>query len=142
MSKKDEAIRAAVEALQWTIRKIDAETCAHEDTYRGGAIWTICRDCDRKWADDRGGFIPYTEPKELTSARSALSLLRSAMEEGEEPVAWYHQHVMKASNGIVESWLSFDQNDEPDLKTEPGTSFVVRTPLYASPIAADTKDKQ
>ncbi len=32
--------------------------CAHEDTYRGGAIWIICHDCEMKWADDEGGFKP------------------------------------------------------------------------------------
>lgn len=26
--------------------------CAHETTVRGGAIWTICKDCGAKWADD------------------------------------------------------------------------------------------
>lgn len=71
-SSSEERVKTLREALTWAIKKIDAETCAHADTYRGGAIWTICRDCDRKWADDRGGFTPYVEPPELTAARKAL----------------------------------------------------------------------
>jgi hypothetical protein len=65
-------IRKLREALEWCVNKIDAEICTHEETYRGGSIWTICRNCDMKWADDRGGFKPYSEPKELSAARSAL----------------------------------------------------------------------
>jgi len=60
------------EALRWCIKKIDAEICTHEETYRGGSIWTICDSCGMKWADDRGGFKPYQEPSELTAARAAL----------------------------------------------------------------------
>jgi hypothetical protein len=30
-------------------------TCLHEETYRGGVIWEICRECEIKWADDEGG---------------------------------------------------------------------------------------
>jgi iron complex transport system substrate-binding protein len=42
----------------------------HEDTYRGGSIWTICSACGMKWADDngRGGFVPYQTPKAIEDA--------------------------------------------------------------------------
>jgi hypothetical protein len=68
----DDQIRKLREALEWCVNKIYAEICTHEETYRGGSIWTICRNCDMRWADDRGGFKPYSEPKELSAARSAL----------------------------------------------------------------------
>jgi hypothetical protein len=71
-SDSADQIRKLREALEWCINRIDAEICTHEETYRGGAIWTICRNCDMKWADDRGGFKPYREPKELSAARSAI----------------------------------------------------------------------
>ncbi len=61
------------DALQWAVDKIDAEICTHDETYRGGAIWTICRGCGAKWADDEGGLIPYTEPPQLTAARKLLA---------------------------------------------------------------------
>lgn len=65
-------IRAALSGL---ISYVEGNECQHEDTHRGGAIWTICDGCGRKWADDRGGFKPYQEPKELTAAIAALDSL-------------------------------------------------------------------
>ena len=49
----------AVALLEALLAHIDAETCTHEETHRGGAIWTICDGCGRQWADDRGGFKPH-----------------------------------------------------------------------------------
>lgn len=42
--------------------------CEHEEVYRGGAIWTICAQCGKKWADDEGGYVPYEQPDEITKA--------------------------------------------------------------------------
>lgn len=61
------------EALKNLLAYAERNECAHEETHRGGAIWTICDSCGEKWADDRGGFIPYCEPVEFTQARAALS---------------------------------------------------------------------
>lgn len=60
-------------ALRWAISEIDRNTCQHDETHRGGAIWTICDLCDKKWADDEGGFKPYVENPRLTKARRALA---------------------------------------------------------------------
>jgi hypothetical protein len=51
-----------------------------------------------------------------------------------QPVAWYCQHVMSESKGVVESWLTFNKDEEPELKTPPGASFVIRAPLFAVPM--------
>jgi len=51
---------------------VDLETCTHEETYRGGAIWTICDNCGRKWADDRGGFKPHEDAPAVAAARALL----------------------------------------------------------------------
>lgn len=59
-------------ALQELLDHVDRETCRHEDIYRGGAIWTICRDCGRKWADDEGGFQPYEDAPAVAKARAIL----------------------------------------------------------------------
>lgn len=95
---------------------------------------------DQEWIDreDAMRLVPA-----LRDHGSALaSLLRKellhvpALQQQEvprEPVAWYCQHVLTPSMGIVEGWLTFDKDEEPGLKTAPGTSFVVRTPLYAFP---------
>jgi ribosomal protein L37AE/L43A len=61
------------EALANLVRYVERNECQHESTHRGGSIWTICDDCGRKWADDRGGFKPYEPAPELEAARAALS---------------------------------------------------------------------
>lgn len=61
-----------LEALQGLLDHVDRETCTHEDLYRGGCIWTICRDCDRKWADDEGGFVEHQDAQEVAAARAAI----------------------------------------------------------------------
>ncbi|MGR7993899.1 hypothetical protein [Xanthobacter sp. ZOL 2024] len=47
--------------------------CTHEETHRGGVLWTICDCCGRKWADDEGGFTPYVEPHQITAARELIA---------------------------------------------------------------------
>lgn len=48
--------------------------CTHEETHRGGVLWTICDCCGRKWADDEGGFTPYVEPPQISAARELLAV--------------------------------------------------------------------
>mgnify|MGYP003575130309 CR=1 FL=1 len=57
------------EALAALLDHVDRETCTHEETHRGGFIWTICDQCGRKWADDQGGFVPHTDPPAVARAR-------------------------------------------------------------------------
>lgn len=54
---------------------VDTNTCLPETAHRGGAIWTICSDCGRKWADDDGGFKPHVDPRPVKLARAALALV-------------------------------------------------------------------
>jgi len=70
MDTQTHAIRSILAAL---LAHVDRETCTHEETYRGGSIWTICKDCDRKWADDRGGFKPHEDAPAVAAARAALA---------------------------------------------------------------------
>lgn len=64
---------AILAALKGLLRYAEINTCQHDETHRGGAIWTICDQCGRKWADDEGGFQPYVEPKEITEAHAAIA---------------------------------------------------------------------
>lgn len=64
-----------VEALQAMLNRDELNTCQHENTHRGGAIWTICDDCNDKWADDEGGKPKWKDPKEWIAARAALSAI-------------------------------------------------------------------
>lgn len=61
--------RTIIEGL---LSLLEREVCRHESTHRGGAIWTICDDCDRKWADDQSGFKPYEDPSEVVAANAWL----------------------------------------------------------------------
>lgn len=65
--------RVLTEALDNAIKEIERNTCTHEDTHRGGAIWTICEGCGMKWADDEGGFQPYQDSELLIRLRAALN---------------------------------------------------------------------
>ena len=68
------------EALAELVRYVERNECEHEQTHRGGFIWTICSDCGKKWADDKGGFKPYEPPPELETARAALAALAQQQE--------------------------------------------------------------
>ena len=52
---------------------VDSNTCIHESTHRGGAIWTICDGCGMKWADDEGGFVPHQDAPAVAAARATLA---------------------------------------------------------------------
>ena len=67
-----EEIKTLREALKGLLQYATLNECFHENTHRGGIIWTICDDCGKKWADDEGGFKPYCEPVAITAARQAL----------------------------------------------------------------------
>jgi hypothetical protein len=62
-----------LEALAELLSYTEANECAHEETHRGGYLWTICGNCGRKWADDEGGFQPYVEPEPIATARRILA---------------------------------------------------------------------
>lgn len=68
MTREDRLARS----LRKMLDHYDRNTCTHEVTYRGGSIWTICESCGKSWADDRGGFVPYRDPKRVVEARAAL----------------------------------------------------------------------
>lgn len=76
LAAENAALKEQVEKLATTLeqllRRSEIEKCQHEETHRGGAIWTICDRCGRKWADDEGGFQPYEEPVDFANARAAI----------------------------------------------------------------------
>jgi hypothetical protein len=56
-------------------------TCLHEETHRGGAIWEICDQCGMKWADDEGGMPANAHelPKEIEDAYDLILELGGAV---------------------------------------------------------------
>lgn len=75
----EQALRLALEALQATMNEIGRNTCMHEETYRGGVIWEICRACGSKWADDEGGKPEYKEPAAVTLGYAAIAAVKEAL---------------------------------------------------------------
>ncbi len=55
------------------ISEHDKNVCPHEETHRGGLLWTICDQCGKRWADDQGGFKAYEEPAAVTAAWAILA---------------------------------------------------------------------
>lgn len=54
------------------IAEIERQTCAHEETHRGGFLWEICDSCGAKWADDEGGKPEFKWPKVVEKARAMI----------------------------------------------------------------------
>ena len=65
-----DAARSIIEAL---VDHVERETCMHENTHRGGAIWEICDDCGAQWADDRGGRPEFKWPPAVERANAYLA---------------------------------------------------------------------
>ena len=68
VSRQDEWKTLAKDLL----REIERQTCAHEETHRGGFLWEICDSCGAKWADDEGGKPEFKWPKVVEKARAML----------------------------------------------------------------------
>lgn len=69
MKTETKRLRKMIRAL---ILHIERCECRHETTHRGGNIWTICDDCGAQWADDRGGFKPWTQLPLIADAKALL----------------------------------------------------------------------
>lgn len=104
-----ERLREDIAAMvEW----IDCNRCTHEETHRGGAIWTICDDCGEKWADDRGGFQPTRPLPFVERVREALAALPATQPEQLVPDAereraivgsLEHVALWDAINAVVEA---------------------------------------
>lgn len=68
-----------LQALRRVTNYAARQTCAHDDTYRGGVLWEICSNCGMKWADDEGGRPEDTDPPELVEAAEAIAALEAAL---------------------------------------------------------------
>lgn len=64
-------------ALSSLNRFASQQICEHTETYRGGTMLEICRQCGAKWADDEGGKPNFVEPVVITNAIAALEAWRA-----------------------------------------------------------------
>lgn len=72
-TKRADLFPELVEALRDLLARDQRNTCRHEETHRGGVLWTICDQCGLKWADDEGGMPDFVEPKEWTQADEIIA---------------------------------------------------------------------
>ncbi|MGX5776952.1 hypothetical protein [Methylorubrum zatmanii] len=117
---KDEAARTPGQAdwrtvMRNLIAEHDKNICLHEETHRGGAIWTICAQCGRKWADDEGGFQPYEEPPAVTAAWAALKCEDVSPAPASPGVPDSLREAFKAAD-LHECWVN---GDTADVMTNP-----------------------
>ena len=52
----------SLSALQKLVSSIEADTCLHEETHRGGSIWEICDQCGEMWSDDKNPKPEFSWP--------------------------------------------------------------------------------
>lgn len=64
---------AMVRCFSELLKHAERNTCLHEETHRGGAIWTICDQCGAKWAGVPHDAHEY--PKPIRDAQDMLALL-------------------------------------------------------------------
>lgn len=69
LKAENERLREAGRDL---LQHVDDQTCTHESVHRGGTIWTICDECGKEWADDKGGFQPHEDAPAVAAFRTAL----------------------------------------------------------------------
>jgi hypothetical protein len=87
---------AGGEVLKALLDYIDIQTCTHESIKRGGAIWTICEDCGRKWADDEGGFKPHVDAPAVAAAREYLAALSPEAPARDGPMDKFDAYLVEA----------------------------------------------
>lgn len=58
--------------LEELLKNPNLYPCQHEETHRGGFIWTICDQCGANFADDQGGVPEYEEHPSITRAYEVL----------------------------------------------------------------------
>ena len=60
------------ELIRQMLEYIEQNTCQHEETHRGGAIWEICDGCNAQWVDDYGGKPNFAWAPIVLAARARL----------------------------------------------------------------------
>lgn len=73
-------IMDVIRVVSRLIKYAEINTCPHEETRRGGAIWTICDGCGMKWSDDEGAPKPHQTPFEIVSAEKMIKSLETILE--------------------------------------------------------------
>ena len=108
---REEIITNLIDALKGVLRRDEINTCCHEETYRGGAIWEICNMCGEKWADDKGGKPEWQDPPEWDKAYTAIKNARNYLEQQDD--------VYGLISNLSERVKALEKNEEIDINTTP-----------------------
>lgn len=126
------------EALSALLKYAEINECQHDETHRGGVIWTICDGCGRKWADDRNPFKGYQEPAAITNARAAIAAHVPEAAFGNiaavpaQPVAWMWDQANWPEHDVRgRGWYPAIGREHPNM---PWMTKNLQ-PLYAAPQA-------
>lgn len=106
------------EALEIVKRIAYGNQCAHENTHRGGAIWTICDSCRAKWADDQGGFKPNGEIPKLDAAFEVLDRYLPDRVEGQAMRGWTQVKEEENNMDGMNEWVLKDEAERRIAATE------------------------
>lgn len=120
--------------LERLLHHVDDITCIHESVHRGGSIWTICDDCGRKWADDRGGFKPYCDAPEVAAARKVVESRGRAQSAPDSPYEEYPAAYQQFKNGKWVECSAFVARGFDDTISEGCRALYLHPP---APEAAD-----
>ncbi|MGI0618453.1 hypothetical protein ACRCOS_01010 [Pseudomonas aeruginosa] len=99
----------AMELLRGLVSEIERQTCEHEETHRGGAIWEICDSCGAKWADDEGGKPEFEWPESVEKAREFLAA-HPTVEQAERPEVV--ARVVHSTPVVLDQCAPLNANDE------------------------------
>ncbi|WP_434035120.1 hypothetical protein [Pseudomonas aeruginosa] len=126
----------AMELLRGLVSEIERQTCEHEETHRGGAIWEICDSCGAKWADDEGGKPEFEWPESVEKAREFLAAHPAVEKSGGDERAAFELFVRKhcgMPEHIAVNWDAKFTNDAWE-------GWKARAALaQPSPVQADEK---
>lgn len=119
-----------VTALEDLLKYADMNTCRHEETHRGGTIWTICDQCGQKWADDEGGMPAFEEPQALKSARKILEEVCGVGADSQEHKTMGAFKRLMALRGRLHACIKIAiSEDDADYKSNEG-AFSAHAPNY------------
>lgn len=117
-----DSVAAIVRAL---VHHIEMETCTHEETHRGGAIWEICNSCGAKWADDNGGKPTFKWPAAVEAAHDYLEALASAPQQLSETERELRRMLCVQYAGVA---AYMDDGEAQDSREMPTIDFMRDSP--------------
>ena len=126
MDEKQPAEVTDAALIRELVEHIERNTCTHEETHRGGAIWEICDACGAKWADDEGGRPEFKWPAVVEKARAILALRPTQVNtlagcncrwDGDTQVQWCELHL--AHKEAIHEWAERAKSAEQKLALRP-----------------------